>query len=126
MRPEFHCEGIASKSLEKNQLHPYLKAWADVLLSNVFIEIEAQESLPIIVGHMLYCIKNNIPFNFDYFIARRSSGLDYNNEALPYATVMKTHFEYLKNKHCNDASRMIKVDEVTPISPPYSMESLEL
>ncbi|GKC94373.1 hypothetical protein Tco_1159815, partial [Tanacetum coccineum] len=70
MRLEFHYEGIPSQSWEKNQLHPHLKAWADVLLSNVFVEIKAQESLPIIVGHMLYCIKTNTPLNFVYFIAR--------------------------------------------------------
>ncbi|GJX15491.1 hypothetical protein Tco_0216323 [Tanacetum coccineum] len=126
MRPEFHYESIPSKSWEKNQLHPYLKAWADVLLSNKFVEIEAQESLPIIVGYMLYCIKTNTPFNFDYFIARRLSGLDYNNEALPYARIMITLFKYLKNKHPNDASRMIEVEEVSPMSSLFTMESLEL
>ncbi|GKA00458.1 hypothetical protein Tco_0673008 [Tanacetum coccineum] len=57
---------------------------------------------------------------------RRLSGLDYNNEALPYAGVMTTLFEYLKNKHPNDASRIIKVDEVTPMCSPYTMEYLEL
>ncbi|GKA35332.1 hypothetical protein Tco_0721823 [Tanacetum coccineum] len=96
--------GIPLKSWEKNQLYPYLKAWADVLLSNVFVEIVAQESLPIIVGYMLYCIKTNTPFNFAYFIARRLSGLDYNNEALPFSRIMTTLFKYLKNKHPNDAS----------------------
>ncbi|GKA09033.1 hypothetical protein Tco_0688364 [Tanacetum coccineum] len=64
---------------------------------------------------MLYCIKNNTPFNFAYFIDRRLSGLEYNNKALLYARVMTTLFEYLKNKHPNDASRMIEVDEVTPM-----------
>ncbi|GKA04524.1 hypothetical protein Tco_0683644 [Tanacetum coccineum] len=102
MRPEFHCEGIPSKSWEKHQLHPYLNARADVLLSNVFAKIEAQEILPIIIGFMLYYIKTKTPFNFAYFIARRLSGLDYNNEALLYARVMTTLFEYLKNKHRND------------------------
>ncbi|GJW69402.1 hypothetical protein Tco_0123826 [Tanacetum coccineum] len=100
---------IPLKSWEKNQLHPHLKAWAGVLLINVFVKIEAQESLAISVGHMLYCIKTSAPFNFAYFIARRLSGLDYNNEALPYDRVMITLIEYLKNKHPNDASRMIKV-----------------
>ncbi|GKE18591.1 hypothetical protein Tco_1426168 [Tanacetum coccineum] len=95
---------IPSKSWEKPQLHPHLKAWADVLVANMFIEIEAYESFPIIVGHMFYCIKTNTPFNFSHFIARRLSGLDYNNETLPYARVMTTLFEYLKNKHLNDAS----------------------
>ncbi|GJT70715.1 hypothetical protein Tco_1030001 [Tanacetum coccineum] len=90
MRPEFHCEGIPSKSWEKHQLHPYLNAWADVLSSNML------------------------------------SGLDYNNEALPYARVMTTLFEYLKNKHPNDASRMIEVEEVSSICPPFTMESLKL
>ncbi|GJT05080.1 hypothetical protein Tco_0839542 [Tanacetum coccineum] len=56
---------------------------ADVLLSNVFSKIEAQESFPIIVGYMLYYIKTKTPFNFAYSIAQRLSGLDYNNEALP-------------------------------------------
>ncbi|GJX15437.1 hypothetical protein Tco_0216269 [Tanacetum coccineum] len=78
-------------------------------------EIEAQDSLPIIVGHMLYCIKTKDPFNFAYFIARRLSGLDYNNEALLYARIMTTLFEYLKNKHPNDVSRMSKVEEMSPI-----------
>ncbi|GJU29822.1 hypothetical protein Tco_1173411 [Tanacetum coccineum] len=110
MRLEFHYEGIPSQSWEKNQIQPHLKAWADVLLSNVFVEIKAQESLPVIVGHMLYCIKTDTPLNFVYFIARRLSGLDYNNEALPYARVMTTLFEYLKNKHPNDAFRMTEVD----------------
>ncbi|GJW81857.1 hypothetical protein Tco_0145832 [Tanacetum coccineum] len=118
--------GIPSNSWEKNQLHPHLKAWPDALLSNVFVEIEAQEILPIIVGYILYCIKTNTPFNFAYFIARRLSGLDYNNEALLYARIMTTLFEYLKNKHPNDASRMIKVEEVSPMSSPFTMESLEL
>ncbi|GJZ72578.1 hypothetical protein Tco_0636724 [Tanacetum coccineum] len=97
MRSEFHCE-----------------------------EIEAHESLPIIVGHMLYCIKTNTLFIFVYFIARRLSGLDYNNEALPYTRVMTTLLEYLKNKHPKDASRMIEVEEVTPMCPLYTMESLDL
>ncbi|GJZ74111.1 hypothetical protein Tco_0638257 [Tanacetum coccineum] len=52
MRPEFHYEGIPSKSWEKHQLHPYLNAWADVLLSNMFAKIEAQESLPIILTYV--------------------------------------------------------------------------
>ncbi|GJS03531.1 hypothetical protein Tco_0320039 [Tanacetum coccineum] len=124
MRPEFYCEGILS--MEKNQLHPHLKARADVLLSNIFVEIEAQESLPIIVGHMLYYVKTNTLFNFVYFIARRLSGLDYDNEGLPYDRVMTTLFEYLKNKHPNDASRKIEVEEVTPMCPSYTMESLDL
>ncbi|GJT27413.1 hypothetical protein Tco_0907688 [Tanacetum coccineum] len=97
MRPKYHCE-----------------------------EIEGQESLPIIFGHMLYRIKTNTLSKFAYFMARRLSGLDYNNEALPYARVMTTLFEYLKNKHPNDVSRMIEVEEVTPMCPPYIMESLEL
>ncbi|GJT65311.1 retrovirus-related pol polyprotein from transposon TNT 1-94 [Tanacetum coccineum] len=46
--------------------------------------------------------------------ARRLSGLDYNNEALPYVRVMKTLFEYLKNKHPNDVSQMIEVEKVSP------------
>ncbi|GJT80344.1 hypothetical protein Tco_1054686 [Tanacetum coccineum] len=115
IRPEFHCEGIPSKSWEKHQLHPHLNAWADVLLTNMFAKIKAQESLPSVVGHMLYCIKTKTPFNFAYFIARRLSGLAYNNEALPYDRVMTTLFEYLKNKHSNDASQMIKVEEVSPM-----------
>ncbi|GJY81091.1 hypothetical protein Tco_0493842 [Tanacetum coccineum] len=98
MRPEFHCEDV----------------------------IGAKESLPIIVGYMLYCIKTKTSFNFAYFIARRLSRLDYNNEALPYARVMTTLFEYLKNKHPNDASRMIEVEEVSPMCPSFTMESLEL
>ncbi|GJT47192.1 hypothetical protein Tco_0955907 [Tanacetum coccineum] len=109
----------------KHQLHPHLNVWADVLLSNVFAKIEAQESLPIIVGYMLYCIKTKTPFNFAYFISRRLSGLDYNNEALPYARVMTTLFEYLKNKHPNDASWM-SVEEVSPMCPPFTMKSLEV
>nr|GEV48907.1 retrovirus-related Pol polyprotein from transposon TNT 1-94 [Tanacetum cinerariifolium] len=126
MRSEFHCEGIPSKSWEKTQLYPHLKEWTDVLLSNVFVEIKAQEILPLIVGHMLYCIKTNTLFNFVYFIARKLSGLDYNNEALPYNRVMTTILEYLKNKHLKDASRMIEVEEVTPMCPPYTMKSLDL
>ncbi|GKB97685.1 hypothetical protein Tco_0983822 [Tanacetum coccineum] len=74
MRHEFHCE-----------------------------EIEAQENLPIIVGYILYCIKTNTLFNFAYFVARRLSGLDYNNKALLSAMITTTIFEYLKNKHPNDA-----------------------
>ncbi|GKB61488.1 hypothetical protein Tco_0917674 [Tanacetum coccineum] len=46
---------------------------------------------------------------------RRLSGLDCNNKALPYARFMTTLFEYLKNKHPNDASRMLEVEEVTPM-----------
>nr|GEV91430.1 retrotransposon protein [Tanacetum cinerariifolium] len=111
---------------EKHQLYPHLNAWADVLLLNVFIEIKSQENFPIIVGHMLYCIKTNTPFNFAYFIAQRLSGLDYNNEALPYARVMMTLFEYLKNKHPNDVSRMIEVEELSHICPSFIMESLKL
>ncbi|GJW44391.1 reverse transcriptase domain-containing protein [Tanacetum coccineum] len=85
MRLEFHCKGIPLNLWEKHQLHPHLNAWANVLLSNVFANIEAQYSLPIIVGYMLYYIKTKTPFNFAYFIARRLSGLHYNNKALPYA-----------------------------------------
>ncbi|GJW59647.1 hypothetical protein Tco_0108982 [Tanacetum coccineum] len=59
-------------------------------------------------------------------IAIRLSDLDYNNEALPYARVMTTLFEYLKNKYPNDASLMIEVDKVSPMSSPFTMESLEL
>ncbi|GKB54925.1 retrovirus-related pol polyprotein from transposon TNT 1-94, partial [Tanacetum coccineum] len=77
----------------------------NVLLSNMFTEIEARESLPIIV---------------------RLSGLDYNNDAFPYARIMTTLFDYLKNKHPNDASRMIDVEEVSPMCSPFTMESLEL
>ncbi|GKC17035.1 hypothetical protein Tco_1013817 [Tanacetum coccineum] len=57
---------------------------------------------------------------------RRLSGLDCNNKALPYARFMTTLFEYLKNKHPNDASRMLEVEEVTPMYPTYTMESLNL
>ncbi|GKA86796.1 hypothetical protein Tco_0808507 [Tanacetum coccineum] len=100
MRPLFHYEGIPSKSWEKHQLRPHLNAWVDVLLSNMFEKIEAQESLPIIIGYFLYCIKTQTPFNFSHFIARRLSGLDYNNEAL--------------------------LEEVSPMCPPFAMKSLEL
>ncbi|GJU56052.1 putative RNA-directed DNA polymerase [Tanacetum coccineum] len=54
------------------------------------------------------------------------SGLDYNNKELPYDRVMTTLFAYLKNKHPNDASLMIEVDEVTPMCSPFTMESLKL
>ncbi|GJS51172.1 hypothetical protein Tco_0624534 [Tanacetum coccineum] len=62
----------------------------------------------------------------EQLIARRLSDLDYSNETLPYATIMTTLFEYLKNNHPNDVSRVIKVEEVTPMCPPYTMESIEL
>ncbi|GKD53813.1 hypothetical protein Tco_1287200 [Tanacetum coccineum] len=91
------------KSVKEARGHP-IEQVIGILLTNVFSKIEAQESLPISVGYMLYCIKTKTPFNFAYFIARRLSGLDYNNEALPYARVMITLFEYLKNKYPNDAS----------------------
>ncbi|GJZ01087.1 retrotransposable element Tf2 [Tanacetum coccineum] len=123
MKLKNYHPSIPSKSWEKHQLHPHLNAWVDVLLSNEFVEIEAQESLPIIVGYMLYCIQTKTPFNFAYFIARRLSGLDYNNEALLYAKVMTTLFEYLKNKHPNDASRMIEIEEVSPMFKPKLVPS---
>ncbi|GKD00884.1 DUF21 domain-containing protein [Tanacetum coccineum] len=35
----FRCEGIPSQSWEKSQFHPHLKAWADVFMSDVFVEM---------------------------------------------------------------------------------------
>nr|GEW36027.1 hypothetical protein [Tanacetum cinerariifolium] len=117
MKLENYHPNSFARDLLKFQLHLHLKAWAGVLVSNLFVEIEAQEILPIIVGHMLYCIKTNTLFNLSCFIARRFGDLDYNNETFPYARVMTAPFEYLKNKHPNDAYRMTEVGEVTPIDP---------
>ncbi|GKC14462.1 hypothetical protein Tco_1011244 [Tanacetum coccineum] len=118
------------RAMKEAQLtKPVIKKVAAEIVSEVEVhikEIEAQESLPIIVSHMLYSIKINTLFNLAYFIARRLSGLDYNNEALPYARVLTTLFEYLKNKHPNNASRMIEADKMTPMCPPFTMKSLEV
>ena len=96
------------------------------MFKNVFVEEEAQEKLPIIVGYMLYCIMTDTPFNFAYFIAKRMEALDYNNEPIPFARLMSLIFDYIKSKYPNDQSRMIEVDDVTPMEDPFTMNSLDL
>ena len=126
LQPDFQWEGAPSTHWNKSQLEPKLIAWADVLLKNVFVEVEAQEKLPIIVGYMLYCIMTETPFNFAYFIAKRMESLNSNDEPLPFARIMTNIFEFIKKKHPNDASRMIEVDDVTPMEKPFTMDSLDI
>ena len=126
LQPYYHCKGVPSEHWNKSQLHYHLMPWAEVLLKNVFVEDEAQEKLPIIVGYMLYCIVTDTPFNFAYFIAKRMEPLHYNDEPLPYARLMTHVFNYIKSKYPSDPSRMSDVDDVTPMEDPFSMNSLEL
>ncbi|GJS73911.1 retrovirus-related pol polyprotein from transposon TNT 1-94 [Tanacetum coccineum] len=43
LKPEFHCKGTPSPSWDKSQLNARLRIWADVLIKNVFVEIEAKD-----------------------------------------------------------------------------------
>ncbi|GJZ74646.1 uncharacterized mitochondrial protein-like protein [Tanacetum coccineum] len=122
---EFHCEIIPSPTWDKSKLHDHLKPWADVLLTNVFVEIEAKEELPIVVGYMLFCIETHTPFNFAYFLAKRMDGLEFNKDPIPYARVITTLVEYIKNEHPNDTSRVMEVDDVSPMWVPFTMDSIE-
>ncbi|GKC14981.1 hypothetical protein Tco_1011763 [Tanacetum coccineum] len=125
LNPEFHYKGVPSPSWNKSQVHIRLRVWADVLLTNMFVEIEAKEQLPIIVGYMIYHIKTNTLLNFAYFVAKPMNGLDLNNDAIPYAWLMTIFFENIKNQHPNDESGMIKVDGVYPRHSPFNMECLK-
>ena len=126
LQPDNHCEVVPFEHWNKTQLLHKLMPWADVLLKNVFVEVEAQEKLPIVVGYMLYCIMTDTPFNFAYFIAKRMEGLENNNEPLPYARLMSRIFNYIKNKHPNDTSRMMEVDVVSPMENGFTMDSLDI
>ena len=64
-------------------------------------------------------------FNFAYFIAKRMEALDYNKEPLPYARILSHIFDHIKSKYPNDQSRMIEVDDVTPMEESFTMDSLE-
>lgn len=95
-------------------------------MKNVFFEVKAQEKLPIIVRYMLYCLETNTPFNFAYFISKRMEALDYNDEPLPFSRIMTNIFDYIMKKHLNDPSRMIEVDDVSPMEDPFTMNSLDI
>ena len=126
LQPDYHCEDAPFEYWNKSQLEPKLMPWADVLLKNVFLEMEAQERLPIIVGYMLYCIMTDTPFNFAYFIAKRMEALDYNEEPLPFARLLTHIFNNIKSKYPNDQSRMIDVDDVDPMEDGFTINSLDI
>ncbi|GKC30272.1 hypothetical protein Tco_1037566, partial [Tanacetum coccineum] len=113
LKSVFHCEGVSSPSWDKSQLNARLRILADVLITNVFVEIEDKELLPTIVGYMLYCIKTKIPFNFAYFVDKRMNYL--NDLAIPYVRVITMIFEYIENQHPNDTSQMVEFDDITPM-----------
>ena len=124
LEPDYHCEDVPFEHWSKFQLHHKVLPWADVLLKNVFVELEAQEKLPIVVGYMLYCIMTETPFNFAYFIAKRMEGLGDNNEPLPYARLLSRIFNFIKDKYPHDTSRMMEVDDVSPMEDGFTMDSL--
>ncbi|GJV67887.1 retrovirus-related pol polyprotein from transposon TNT 1-94 [Tanacetum coccineum] len=113
LKSVFHYEGVSSPSWDKSQLNVRLRIWADVLITNVFVEIEAKEQLPTIVGYMLYCIKTKIPFNSAYFVDKRMNYL--NDLAIPYVRVITMLFEYIENQHPNDTSQMVEFDDIPPM-----------
>lgn len=125
LQPDYHCVKAPFEHWNKYQLQVNLMPWAEVLLKNVFMEVEPQEKLPIVVGYMLYCIMTENPFNFAYFIVKRMEALDYNKEPLPYARLLSHIFDHIKSKYPNDQSRMIEVDDVTPMEESFTMDSLE-
>ncbi|GJV85043.1 hypothetical protein Tco_1524941 [Tanacetum coccineum] len=47
-----------------------------------------------------------------------------NDVAISYARVITMRFEYIENQHPNDTSRMVEVDDISPMCPPFSMDSL--
>ncbi|GJY85771.1 hypothetical protein Tco_0499797 [Tanacetum coccineum] len=114
LKQEFHCEIIPSPTWDNSNLHDHLKLCVDVLLINVFIEIEAKKELPIIVRYMLYYIETT-PFNFAYFLAKRMDGLDFNKDPIPFARIITTLVKFIKNEHPTDTSRVMEVDDVSPM-----------
>ncbi|GKA14657.1 hypothetical protein Tco_0694303, partial [Tanacetum coccineum] len=124
LKEEFNCQIIPSPTWDKSKLHDHLKPWVDALLINVFIEIEAKKESPIVVGYMLFCIETHIPFNFAYFLAKRMDGVEFNKDPIPFARIITTLVEFIKNEHLEDTSRVMKVDDVLPMSAPFIIDSI--
>nr|GEX38860.1 hypothetical protein [Tanacetum cinerariifolium] len=114
LKEQFHCQISPSPIWDKSKLHDHLKPWAEVLITNVFVEIEAKKQLPIIVGYMLFCIETHTPFNFAYFLAKRMDGMKFNKDPVPFARIITTLVEFIKNEHQEDDSRVMEVDDVLP------------
>ncbi|GKA05379.1 hypothetical protein Tco_0684499 [Tanacetum coccineum] len=108
-----------------SKLHDHLKPWAEVLLTNIFVEIEAKKEFPIIVGYMLFCIEMHTPFNFADFLAKRMNGMEFNKYPISFARIITTLVEFIKNEHPEDDSRVMEVDDVLPMLVPFSMDSIE-
>ncbi|GJR78512.1 hypothetical protein Tco_0149297 [Tanacetum coccineum] len=125
LKGQFHCQISPSHTWDKSKLHDHLKPWAEVLLTNVFVEIEAKKELPIVVGYMLFCIETHTPFNFAYFIAKRMDEMEFNKDPILFARIITTLVEFIKNEHLEDTSRISKVDDVLPMSVPFTMDSID-
>ncbi|GJS41539.1 putative reverse transcriptase domain-containing protein [Tanacetum coccineum] len=78
-------------------------------------EIEAKKELPIIVGYMLFCIETHTPFNFAYFLEKKMDGMEFNKDPIPFARIITTLVEFIKNEYPEDDSRVMEVDDVFPI-----------
>ncbi|GJY55958.1 hypothetical protein Tco_0455073 [Tanacetum coccineum] len=125
LKEQFHYQITPSLTWDKSKLHDHLKLWAKVLLTNVFLEIKEKKELPIIVGYMLFCIKTHIPFNFAYFLEKRMDGIEFNLNPIPFARIITTLAEFIKNEHLEDDSRVMEVDDVLPMSVPFIMDSIK-
>ncbi|GKB28019.1 hypothetical protein Tco_0867420 [Tanacetum coccineum] len=125
LKEQFHCQITPSPTWDKSKLHDHLKPWAEVLLTNVFVDVEVKKELPIVVGYMLFCIETHTPFNFAYFLAKRMDGMEFNKDSVPFARIITTLVEFIKNGHPEDTSKISKLDDVLSVSVPFTMDSID-
>ncbi|GJT09970.1 retrotransposon protein [Tanacetum coccineum] len=88
-------------------------------------KVEAKKELPIIVGYMIFCIETHTPFKFAYFLAKRMDGMEFNKDPIPFARIITTLVEFIKNEHLEDTSRISEVNDVLPMSTPFTMDSID-
>ncbi|GJZ34769.1 hypothetical protein Tco_0580586 [Tanacetum coccineum] len=125
LKEQFHFQITPSPTWDKSKLHDHLKHLPEVLLTNVFVEIEARKELSIVVGYMLFCIETHTPFKFAYFLAKRMDGIEFNKDLIPFARIITTLVEFIKNEHPEDNLRISEVDDVLLMSVPFTIDSID-
>ncbi|GJY46196.1 hypothetical protein Tco_0435259 [Tanacetum coccineum] len=115
---------VRCPSLEVNASEPGYPKSLKEARGHLIEQVIAKKELPIIVGYMLFCIETHTPFNFAYFLAKRMDGMEFNKDQIPFARIIIKLVEFIKNEHPEDTSRVMEVDDVLPMSVPFTMDSI--
>ncbi|GKB02627.1 hypothetical protein Tco_0830716 [Tanacetum coccineum] len=83
--------------IKTNELFSHFRPCELVIRENVYSAIGNRDHTQAIIALMLYCLKNEQPFNFDYFIIRRMYYFrDRRDKVLPYGMILTRLFKNLK------------------------------